>query len=441
MLPSNLTFELLFQIIKSIWEELSSRFNITWLEVLEFREKHICTPDHAVRALTYRWHERTYTTTHQPMIQTQSANTIPPQAVYTNPVGVAPHLIDTYGRYPPVIIQNTQPPPPQLPMYGSNAYYGYGTYSAVPTNYQRYPNYQYPPPQVPQKIYPNSTNGYCCPPQNGTYVSVQQARTVPTGQLIELDSAATYQDILKHRPFESIPTLPSPKAVREEGTGTYESWDYVFRNLESQGYNKDMGQRGDIINDSKKRESTKTRSCKKALVDTMHKLRINDDYDEYENRVAHSSSYDNLSSSSSNQKHRNNYTAKTKSLPRESKSFEESIPPQPHSSTTLDPKKMQKKPKPVKEYHIPVSKDDVDSRPKGKNVSGKWHCNACTFLNVPMKDICEMCGKSRSISSVTEMSPMAVGGSECPKCTLINEKNVKICDACGASLTNSPTYI
>ncbi|XP_053684690.1 protein tamozhennic [Sabethes cyaneus] len=33
----------------------------------------------------------------------------------------------------------------------------------------------------------------------------------------------------------------------QDGIGSYESWNYVFRNLEKQGYNKDLGERGDFL--------------------------------------------------------------------------------------------------------------------------------------------------------------------------------------------------
>lgn len=33
----------------------------------------------------------------------------------------------------------------------------------------------------------------------------------------------------------------------QEGIGSYESWNYVFQNLEKQGYNKDLGERGDVL--------------------------------------------------------------------------------------------------------------------------------------------------------------------------------------------------
>lgn len=41
-----------------------------------------------------------------------------------------------------------------------------------------------------------------------------------------------------------------PAVPMQDGTGTWESWDYVYRNLENQGYNKDVGERGDILHTS-----------------------------------------------------------------------------------------------------------------------------------------------------------------------------------------------
>jgi spermatogenesis-associated protein 2 len=69
----------------------------------------------------------------------------------------------------------------------------------------------------------------------------------------------------------------------------------------------------------------------------------------------------------------------------------------------------------------------------------KWECVTCTFLNVPSRDICEMCGKSKMRGP--EVRPLASGGRECPQCTLVNEKGVGTCEACGSSLKDSPTYI
>jgi spermatogenesis-associated protein 2 len=64
---------------------------------------------------------------------------------------------------------------------------------------------------------------------------------------------------------ESQP-LTSGKA-KEDGTGTYESWDYVFRNLESQGYSKDLGARPDVLSPSPERMAGNSISHRNHLED------------------------------------------------------------------------------------------------------------------------------------------------------------------------------
>ncbi|XP_055620870.1 protein tamozhennic isoform X2 [Toxorhynchites rutilus septentrionalis] len=40
----------------------------------------------------------------------------------------------------------------------------------------------------------------------------------------------------------------------QDGIGSYESWNYVFQNLEKQGYNKDLGERGNFLVDNEEEE-------------------------------------------------------------------------------------------------------------------------------------------------------------------------------------------
>lgn len=54
----------------------------------------------------------------------------------------------------------------------------------------------------------------------------------------------------KHMQRHNAKKMGAPAAPMQDGTGTWESWDYVYRNLESQGYNKDVGERGDILHNS-----------------------------------------------------------------------------------------------------------------------------------------------------------------------------------------------
>ncbi|KAL0820352.1 hypothetical protein ABMA28_006249 [Loxostege sticticalis] len=128
--------------------------------------------------------------------------------------------------------------------------------------------YYYPvqaPYMIPTPVYApikHATNV----PINGYPPAAQYSRypSVPTGQLIELDSPSVYEngrfdkrdDDRNHRRSKpessrrnstsksgfsdvSLPSLPRSDTqpvlskAREDGMGTYESWDYVFRNLSS----------------------------------------------------------------------------------------------------------------------------------------------------------------------------------------------------------------
>lgn len=65
----------------------------------------------------------------------------------------------------------------------------------------------------------------------------------------------SYSHLDKHGVGKQMQRLSAKKsgthvAPMQDGTGTWESWDYVYRNLESQGYNKDVGERGDILHSS-----------------------------------------------------------------------------------------------------------------------------------------------------------------------------------------------
>lgn len=141
-------------------------------------------------------------------------------------------------------------------------------YGAVPYYYPVQPPYMIPTPVYAPIKHANNI------PVNG-YPPMQQYRyplvpAVPTAQLIELDAPSVYENgkFERHREGErgnkksskqheaakrassrsgfsdvtlpSLPrsdTQPALSKAKEDGMGTYESWDYVFRNLSS----KDQG--------------------------------------------------------------------------------------------------------------------------------------------------------------------------------------------------------
>lgn len=363
-----------------------------------------------------------------------------------------------YGSVP--ITSHVQPCPGQC-VYG-NPYYNYSTYAPVVSshNFPRYGSVPYP------ICPPKACNGYCYP--NGCVPPPAYVCPVPTGQLIELDGAQNgmydttdgvkmrqQQDYLEsHKQLAKSTNLDSLtlSKSKEDGAGTFESWDYVYRNLESQGYSKDLGERGDVLQtDIRKRNIRDNKKTKPSieLEDAFnglnlssgnstndHNLKVSEAIKRFnpennkhkeETKVPQSSSYDNITSqenfnSNQNQKPKSvsNGVAKTKTLPRERISLVSPEKP----SHTLDTKKLRNK--------------DLDKTKNTKDKNkGSWNCNACTYLNSPSVEICVICGKSKKAVDVT----MAVGGSQCPRCTLVNPRECNNCQACDTSLLNSPTYI
>ncbi|XP_054164506.1 putative uncharacterized protein DDB_G0277255 [Oppia nitens] len=78
------------------------------------------------------------------------------------------------------------------------------------------------------------------------------------------------------------------------------------------------------------------------------------------------------------------------------------------------------------------------SKDSSKLLKG-WSCTSCTYFNADLKEVCEMCHRSRKVGA--EAQPLISGGRECSRCTLVNDKNEHFCRACDTSLADSPTYI
>lgn len=545
-----LIFFFFAQILKTIWEEVSNNFKISWLDVLEFRETHLCSPEQSVRVLNYRYHERRYQEQHHPQPPAQPPHRTYPAAAQptdtyatllrynvptTHPPPQPPHHavqhIVTHPPPPPIPGMHSFPPPtghahhytappitsvqcPAQCIYSTNPYYNYSTYAPAPQNsypprYGAVPTYHSVPPMQCTAKQQIPCNGYCYP--NGCVPPPHQQQQqptymcpVPTGQLIELDNPQNglydvtvtdsstsaiaakrqhdqlvdaHKQLAKSTNLDSL-TLSKSK---EDGAGTFESWDYVYRNLESQGYNKDLGERPDVLQQSAEtRRKHSLRETKKSkpsieLEDEFNNLNLNTTAQlqqpmkineamkmlkeettaaaaaaaprtklkpEDSARVAQSSSYDNITSQDSVMtrplqqatapiKSISNGIAKntsSKTLPRERHNLVS--PDKPNHLATLDSRKFRKTD--VDKLKVKESKTT-----RAKDESRGWNCNTCTYLNSPTVEICMICGKSKKSVDVV----MAVGGSQCPTCTLVNPKELSVCQVCETSLLNSPTYI
>ncbi|XP_049963535.1 protein tamozhennic isoform X1 [Schistocerca serialis cubense] len=349
------------QLLKHIWEEVSSRFHCTWLDVLEYRENHAGSPENATRGLIYRLHQRHYQEQQQVQQQQQQQK----QQLISAPYHHPPPAFDTYGTSPHYhspaagcVYGQIQHHVPHLgynyysPTYAlGNTHAAYtlpsqSRYAGVTSVPQSVPYqvavpapvhtaYQVPPAPHPvlksQDLYPNSShihqfpgplavnhippqavqNGY--PPsgqllENPT-VMQNYGYTVPTGQLIELentnpaqstsvnhqqsfpgpdssiliprvvkqhssqaqlkkncerqvDSSGRFvapvnsQDHLSYLDdIDSIEDHPSLSKAKEDGKGTFDAWNYVFKSLESQGYSKDLADRPNVLSPEKHSKS------------------------------------------------------------------------------------------------------------------------------------------------------------------------------------------
>ncbi|XP_018567680.1 protein tamozhennic [Anoplophora glabripennis] len=455
------------QIMKAIWEELSSSFKISWLEVLEFRKTHLCGPEQAIKALRYRHHQRQYQE-HTRSYSQGSDSYVPrcqPIAVpSTSPVVPINH------SFPPLAGLSSHhhvglPPTPQpMPQY----VYANG---CCANNYSTCGAYAYMPYSQPM-MKPNVngyyfTNGYPTPPMPPNY-----QYPVPTGPLIDLEPHNGGYDVTdrgSHKPrhtdhinndlYKIKDNEVKANIIDKENDkedSQFEDWDYVYRNLESQGYSKDLGERGDVLSPNSHKLLKDGRRIKETNLDeALNNLMVNDrplkvseaikrleqekkpqplpEATRIDKQTSPTSSYENLNTNDVVKKpvlkttKTINY-AKTKSLPRDKPQILNDK--QPQNFKTLDVRK-------TKEEKIGKSVKEQNTN-EAKPSSTTWQCRACTYLNDFTKDICDMCSKSR----ITTMEqPMEIGGAECSKCTLVNPKNLKICEACGASLKGSPTYI
>ncbi|XP_014472168.1 PREDICTED: protein tamozhennic [Dinoponera quadriceps] len=475
------------QILKQIWESVSQNYTISWLEVLEFRESNVGTPEQAIRALNYRFLEKLH---QNRAVKTNSYKDYYAQQQQTS-VDPVPLTAVPYQLMQPNYNAATMPPVCQTDYRRIE-----DVSNIVSANYRYY--------QPPDHTFVNCCNTYGCllhgnkfysggvqaDPYCATLPAYPPIR-VPTGRLIELDAvpASTvihYGDKAprkSHRisdldevdfyrrqqqPLSDVDhyseygkTMDRKAASRSNSSvgrtrgDSYDTWDFVYKNLESQGYSKDLGEREDVLQHRKeldsraqsKHRTLRTENEGKYSAHRSEKRRSGrseaNDVDASETNGRNhqdvlpfkkkSSSFD-LSDSS---RYNNSGAALTMDAYSQDKRHNQTLPmPRTHRSSD----QIARIEDSLRNLDIArTSKDPTGKEGRQDANERRWNCGTCTYLNTPDRDICEMCGKSRYKGN--EDKPLASGGKECPKCTLVNEKDVSICDACHASLKDSPTYI
>ncbi|KAK7068834.1 spermatogenesis-associated protein 2 [Halocaridina rubra] len=301
---------------------------------------------------------------------------------------------------------------------------------------------------------------------------------------------------------DSNRNLANPQTPNGQGVSSLDSWGFVFRGLEKRGYNKDIGDRGDILHQMSRHNlysetATEGKNNKKDINKLPKPLSINQALQalalsETRERVERPSS---SSKSSHSLSHgagpdvfpiltkRNslydNISAGFETAPQDSDDYEDRKPVLKKScnltrcenrldftnknnmSISSSPRSMSISSKSTHSRQELPSENSrstttaltlqqasiTTSTPQSKethpsaenNLQMPWSCPTCTFLNDKDRNTCDMCCKSRVPGA--EAKPLISGGRQCPHCTLINERDAQDCSACGAHLEGSSTYI
>ncbi|XP_046970161.1 uncharacterized protein LOC124537377 [Vanessa cardui] len=264
------------QIMSQIWESVwGSGARVSWADVARERSAHVAAPAAAAARLAgyaddgeiYSNIPMTVSDAHRRPSESQypvtsQCNCSEPVEEPVQPIinpYMLPSMVPSHMMYPmphmnpdiPVTVPQCNPVSMMTP------------YGAVP--------YYYPvqaPYMIPTPVYAPIKHATTVP-VNGYPVPQYRYPTVPTAQLIELEAPSVYengkfdrhQEERSHRKSKyaegskrtsrsgfsdvSLPSLPRSDTqptlskAKEDGMGTYESWDYVFRNLSSKNQDGD----------------------------------------------------------------------------------------------------------------------------------------------------------------------------------------------------------
>ncbi|CAK1550782.1 unnamed protein product [Leptosia nina] len=286
------------QIMSSIWESVwGNGGRVSWVEIARDRSSFVSDVNCAVsRLIGYTDDNEIYSNMPMPaepqrrLIDTGYTPCHCPETPIEEPIQppmhpymAMPHMLYPHSDMPVPIPQCNVPMIP----YGVPYYYPLQTPYMIPT-----------PVYAPIK---HATNV----PING-YHPQYRYPTVPTAQLIELDSEK--EDRRKHRldrrsksgysdvsipSFPRSDTQPTLKA-KEDGMGTYESWDYVFRNLSSKnqegdsksGFSQSLDRDSRTLDRLEREERRKFQPTTMDLEDGLQALNLDRSYDEEMYRTA-----------------------------------------------------------------------------------------------------------------------------------------------------------
>lgn len=294
-------------------------------------------------------------------------------------------------------------------------------------------------------------------------------------------------------------------APNDQGASSWETWDFVYRGLEKRGYNKDIGDRGDILhqitrqnlyseaavlsknnNLNNKKDVTKIKPLPinqalqaLALNETRERVERPSSSSKSSHSVSHGAGPDVFPNLTKRNSLYDNISAGFETAPQDSDDYEDRKPPLKKTSNLIRT-----------ENRLDISNKNSasnSSSPRSLSMSSKGshsrqelpsetshstttvptlqQASVTTTTSqsrdtIPLKEClpetpwsCTTCtylnNKSRTACDMCgksrmpgpEVKPLISGGRQCPQCTLINERDAQDCSACGVHLEGSSTYI
>jgi len=216
------------------------------------------------------------------------------------------------------------------------------------------------------------------------------------------------------------------KSNRNSNGEQIESWDYVYKELEQQGYSKDQAERPDILA-ANRQSFVGTEYSEEDVRRNLNRMQIREAEprggrarDKSRNRNSRDITREMINTTSESEQEVSRYSsANSRNTAEEQQRPQRTSRSQGHQTQQGSHKQR-----------------NIDH-------SEKWECGACTYLNAGSNNICEMCSKSREKSYKATLvdnieKKNKKEGEECHRCTLLNPPTAKVCDACGASLGKEP---
>lgn len=225
-------------------------------------------------------------------------------------------------------------------------------------------------------------------------------------------------------------TSSTSKALKanknQDGVGSFESWDYVFQNLEKHGYSKDLGERGDLLVQSLDLDSLHI-SAGNHLGGEKRRVNRNPEPKQRPSNgeIAKSKTLDKVPPIARNRNgtEKSILKVQSKQTPENGQVLHLKPSLKSNSNKHLNNNFEEDNIQPTSVERVVSSRlSSTSSRtPSINNTSNaiaptqvivtspnEWSCRFCTFLNPDTKRVCEMCSKSKNLILESTNTPTCV---------------------------------